>query len=461
MFGSSLSDGGGLSGWFSRRKKRATSKSASKRKRKSLGDGTDAVQINIYTDDIKTGGTAAKAAPRKRRKAKPKAKPAAPKRRRKPTAAKPTASKPKRRRKPTAAKPAPKPAPKPRKRKPAAAPKRKTVPATLQKRRARRTRKRDTEQRVEIEAFGSTKARMGISDDEPEAAMQEIETMPETDTDSDTLMDCTYTDPSDALIPGALSANADMNGLEDREPTDTEAKKINRINEHLREFEKDLGVKYRAAFSSRSPDGYVMRKFVAASDKLETWGDPYISRRPVGIGGKTLESVFMNKHGFSYYLLEGNLKRGEISDKIQKHLKDTTSAQRAKAESAAIKERQKEEREEVKKAASEAKKLKHAAIAKAKLAKMQEVKAEKAEKTAKVATAKAKKQPTATNKAAAKRATKKAVMEEKKIEVIEQQIERLEAKAEKAEEKAEQQTKAAAENDPRLAILEKLAAKYA
>lgn len=418
MFGQSTGSSGGLFGLFGRKK------STAKRRKRGVSDGTDNVTVIINTDDIKRS-----AAKRKPTKRKPAAKKAAPS---KPTAPKRTVAK-KRTAKPTAPKPAAKKKA-PAKRAPVCA-----KSEVLKKRQATRKRKRERERPIVKEAFRSTKVRLGMADGEV--------------ADVEMLMDCLYSEHEEAQ----------PEGMADKEPTDAQAKKINRVNERLRDLEMVLGEKYRAAFSSRNDRGYVLRKFVGTSDKLETWGDPYIARRPVGIGGKTLERVFLKKHGLSWedFAKESATIR-ELRAKIEKHNGTTTATERKKAEAAAIKERQKEEREAAKKAKAEAAKLNKQADAKAKAAKAQEAKAEKAEKVAKVAKAKAKKEPTKTNKAAAQAAEKKAVVEEKKVEKIEKEVEKLEVKAEKAEAKAEVAESKADDlaNDPRLALLEKLAKKY-
>jgi hypothetical protein len=395
--------GGFLSGLFGRKT--------------ALADDSDSVKVYVNIDVDDDDKKRPQRRITKRRKPATKTQAAAPKR----TAPKPTAPKRKR----TTAKAA---APKPSVKKKAAAAPKKQASAVVQsnalrKRRSKRKRQQERDQNVSIAAFGSTKRRLGLRDDvatDTDALMDDIDT-------SIALDDCSYTEQEETVA-----------GLADKEPTDAQAKKINRINERLRDLEGEMGEKYRAAFSARSEKGYVLRKFVGVDEKIQTWGDPYIARRPVGIGGKTLERVFTKKHGVSWedFARESETIRA-LRAKIEKHNGTTTAAQRTKAETAALKERQKEEREIAAKAKAEAAKLKREAEAKAKTAKVQEAKAEKAEKVAKVAKAKAKKEPTKTNKAAAQAAEKKAVVEEKKVEKIEKEVEKLEAKAEKVEAKAE------------------------
>ena len=387
--------GGFLAGFFRRKAKPS-------RSRKAMSD-----TINVYIDADDDTPSRKKSSTRP----KPAAKKAAPKKatpKRKPAAKKATPRKAAPKRKPAAKKAAP----------------RKAAPAcrAVEKRRAKRRRKQERE-RIGVEAFGSTKRRLGMSDhaEEPtnaDALMDAVE-----------LADCLYSEHEEAPA---------QEGMADKEPTDAQVKKLNRINERLRELELLLGEKYRAGYSSRNDRGYVLRKYVGVNEKIETWGDPYIARRPVGIGGKTLERVFMKKHGLSWEdFAKESASIHELRSKIEKHNGTTTSAERKKQEAIVLKERQKEEREIAAKAKAEAAKLKKAADAKAKTAKTQEAKAEKAEKVAKVAKAKAKKEPTKTNKAAAVAAEKKAVVEEKKVEKIEKEVEKLEVKAEKAEAKAE------------------------
>lgn len=405
--------GGFLAGLFRRKEKPS-------RSRKAMSD-----TINVYIDaDDDTPS---------RRKSKSRPKPAVKK-------AAPQKATPKR--KPAAKKAAPKR--KPAKKK--SAPARKAAPAApvcraVEKRRAKRRRRQERE-RIGVEAFGSTKRRLGMSDNVEETASADALM------DAVDLADCLYTEQEEASAEG----------MADKEPTDGQVKKLNRINERLRELELLLGEKYRAGYSSRNDRGYVLRKYVGVNEKIETWGDPYIARRPVGIGGKTLERVFLKKHGLTWedFAKESATIR-ELRSKIEKHNGTTTSAERKKQEAIVLKERQKEEREAAKKAKAEAAKLNKQADAKAKTAKAQEAKAEKAEKVAKVAKAKAKKEPTKTNKAAAQAAEKKAVVEEKKVEKIEKEVEKLEVKAEKAEAKAEAANDEAA---MKAKVLEKLMAKF-
>lgn len=425
MFGQSTSSGGGLFGLFGRKKK-----SPAKRKR-GVSDGTDNVTVIINTDDIKRS-----AAKRTATKRKPAAKKAAPE---KHSAPKHTVAK-KRTVKHHAKKHT---APKPAAKKKAPPAKRRTPvhakSEVLEKRKQHRKRKRERERPIAKEAFRSTKVRLGMADGEV--------------ADVEMLMDCLYSEHEEAP----------PEGMADKEPTDAQIKKLNRVNERLRELELLLGEKYRAGYSSRNERGYVLRKYVGVDERIETWGDPYIARRPVGIGGKTLERVFLKKHGLSWedFAKESATIR-ELRSKIEKHNSTTTSAERKKQEAIVLKERQKEEREAAKKAKAEAAKLNKVVAKKQEELKTQEVKAEKAVKTAKIAKTKAAKEPKRTNKAAAVAAEKKAVVEEKKVEKIEKEVEKLEVKVEKAEAKAEVAESKADDlaNDPRLALLEKLAKKY-
>ncbi len=475
----------GIDDLFSRKKTTAN------RSKSGVSDGTDNVTVIINTDDIKRSAAKKRSAPKR----KPAAKKAAPK---KAAPKKRTVAK-----KRTVKKTAPKPAAKKK------APAKRRAPAcaksnVLEKRKATRKRKRERERPIAKEAFRSTKVRLGMADGEV--------------ADVEMLMDCLY---SEHETPAE--------GMADKEPTDGQIKKLNRINERLRELELLLGEKYRAGYSSRNERGYVLRKYVGVDERIETWGDPYIARRPVGIGGKTLERVFLKKHGLSWEdFAKESASIRELRSKIEKHNGVTTSAERKKQEAIVLKERQKEERKAAKLVSTaktknkqrteekvtflnKAEELGESAYKKgirepikdsrlkalygkysssidtsqkawegnlnnhwiigytkaetedvAKAAKAQEAKAEKAEKVAKVAKAKAKKEPTKTNKAAAQAAEKKAVMEEKKVEKIEKEVEKLEVKAEKAEAKAEVAESNADDlaNDPRMAVLEKLEKKY-
>lgn len=270
-----------------------------------------------------------------------------------------------------------------------------TTSRALEKRR-RKHREMETEEDIGIAAFGSTKRRLGLRDEI--ADEENTDALMDALSDDVALDDCAYTEE-------------EPQGMADKEPTEAQAAKLNRINERLRGLEPVLGEKYRAGYSSRSERGYVLRKYVGVSEKLETWGDPYLSRRPIGIGGKTLERVFVSKHGISWeeFARESATVR-DIKAKIEKHNFTSTPNLRSKAETKALRERQAEEGGKAKAAKAEAERLrkeaertKKEAEAKADAAKAQDQQAEKPQKTAKAATAKAKKEPRKT-KAQAKTA---------------------------------------------------------
>lgn len=267
-----------------------------------------------------------------------------------------------------------------------------TTSRALEKRR-RKHREMEKEEDIGIAAFGSTKQRLDLRD-EIAADEENTDALMDGLSDDVVLDDCAYTEE-------------EPQGMADKEPTEAQAAKLNRINERLRDLELVLGEKYRAGYSSRSERGYVLRKYVGVSEKLETWGDPYLSRRPIGIGGKTLERVFANKHGISWedFARESATVR-DIRAKIEKHNFTSTPNLRKKAETKAIRERQAEEHGKAK--AADAQRTKKETEAKAETAKAQEQKAEKAQKTAKVVKAK---EPRKT-KTAAKKAEENAAAEE-------------------------------------------------